>query len=443
MTQNKTGIFWFTNDLRLHDQPALMRATTVVDELICVYVLSHDYLTSAIPSTTKISRQRLGFLHESLISLNDELTKLGQKLIVVKGSPERALGVLIEHTSANIVFRSTNAGWDENRVWSNLQSNHPSCSFSSVDSHTLFDQDQLPFSISELPTSFTQFRKVIEKRHYAKPIAPIRYLPPSPSISAEFNDFYFDLSKTQNLSQALFKGGESEGLIHLQAIFKSNQVANYKDVRNSLDGWQNSCKLSPWLANGCLSVREVASQLNHHEQTIIRNDSTYWLYFELLWREFFQLYAHKNGSNVFAFKGLKSQSPLTSFYPERFKKWVAGTTPFPIVNACMNELRETGYLSNRGRQIVASCLVNELSIDWRYGADYFEKILIDYDVASNWGNWQYLAGVGADTRDKRHFNLAKQTQQFDPDGSYIAKWADNNAIAVLDSVDAADWPIAG
>jgi deoxyribodipyrimidine photo-lyase len=132
---------------------------------------------------------------------------------------------------------------------------------------------------------------------------------------------------------------------------------------------------------------------------------------------------------------------LTSFYPERFQKWIHGSTPYPLVNACMNELRDTGYLSNRGRQIVASCLVNELAMDWRYGAAYFEQALVDYDVASNWGNWQYLAGVGADTRAKRHFNLEKQTQQFDADGRYIRLWDGDKDLQPLDSVDAADWPI--
>ena len=144
---------------------------------------------------------------------------------------------------------------------------------------------------------------------------------------------------------------------------------------------------------------------------------------------------------MFSFSGIKGLSPLNSFYPERFQKWRNGSTPYPIVNACMNELKATGFLSNRGRQIVASCFINELSMDWRYGAAYFESVLIDYDVASNWGNWQYLAGVGADTRGKRHFNLEKQTQQFDPDGRYIELWQGDQGLAPLDSVDAADWPI--
>ena len=107
----------------------------------------------------------------------------------------------------------------------------------------------------------------------------------------------------------------------------------------------------------------------------------------------------------------------------------------------MKQLNATGFMSNRGRQIAASCLVNELAVDWRYGAAYFEQQLLDYDVASNWGNWQYLAGVGADPRGKRHFDLDKQTRQYDPEGRFINKWQGQIQNLPLDSVDAADWPL--
>ena len=107
----------------------------------------------------------------------------------------------------------------------------------------------------------------------------------------------------------------------------------------------------------------------------------------------------------------------------------------------MNQLSRTGYISNRARQIVASCLVNELDLDWRYGAAYFEQQLLDYDVAVNWGNWQYLAGVGADPRGQRHFNLEKQAQLFDPAGDYVKQWQGQKTLSCLDSVDAADWPL--
>jgi deoxyribodipyrimidine photo-lyase len=150
----------------------------------------------------------------------------------------------------------------------------------------------------------------------------------------------------------------------------------------------------------------------------------------------------KYATRLFAFSGISNRRPNTSFYPQRFKKWCAGTTPYPIVNACMKQLNSTGYMSNRGRQLVASCLVHELALDWRYGAAYMEQQLIDYDMASNWGNWQYLAGVGADPRGHRRFNLAKQAQTYDPEGLFIERWQGNNADSTLDYTDAADWPVA-
>jgi len=115
----------------------------------------------------------------------------------------------------------------------------------------------------------------------------------------------------------------------------------------------------------------------------------------------------------------------------------------------MKQLNDTGYMSNRGRQIVASCLVNELQCDWRYGAAYFQQQLIDYDPAVNWGNWQYLAGVGADPRGSRRFNLQKQQQTYDPQGLFINAWLgrealqqhdESHALYCIDSVDITDWP---
>jgi len=132
-----------------------------------------------------------------------------------------------------------------------------------------------------------------------------------------------------------------------------------------------------------------------------------------------------------------------TFYGHRFKAWCEGNTSYPLVNAAMNQLRETGYISNRSRQLVASCFINELELDWRYGAAWFEQQLIDYDVASNYGNWQYLAGVGADPRGLRRFNLDKQAQQYDPNGTFVDRWNGHAEQPVgLHTVDAADWPLS-
>lgn len=437
MKQLKTGIFWFTNDLRLHDNPALIQASLLVDELLCVYVIDYPWRSSSTYSQSNISPSSDRFLWESLGALESNLRRVGQRLVIFESDAASTLRNLINDVDAHDVFRSENAGWYENRAWNKLKKGNAKINFHSHDSHTLFDQNVLPFSLTDLPSSFTKFKNSVSDIKVPKPVSKPNHLPPPPQPG----DYPgFKLFESESTLES-FRGGENQGLSHLGEYFGSEKPMFYKEVRNAIDGWDNSCKLSPWLANGSLSVREVMSALSDYEENITANESTYWIYFELLWREYFQWYAHKNGSKLFSLIGIKRLSPLTSFYPERFQKWVNGSTPYPLVNACMNELRETGYLSNRGRQIVASCFVNELAMDWRYGAAYFEQTLIDYDVASNWGNWQYLAGVGADTRDKRHFNLEKQSQQFDPDGRYIRLWSGDQDLMPLDSVDAADWPI--
>ncbi|MFT6409120.1 MAG: deoxyribodipyrimidine photo-lyase [Arenicella sp.] len=437
MSKKRSGLFCFNNDLRVHDNPALMRANLLLDELSCVYVSSANSRSASPYAMSSPGQAKKRFLQQSLTDLEQNLGAIGQRLIHLCEPPFDGLCELIDRLDITDIFRSDNVGWFENQIWRALQQKYPDKQFHSIATHTLFEVDDLPFSLADLPVSFSKFKNAIKESRPIKPIMALSYLPPQPS-GAEERAIAPSGSACKEVS---FSGGESAGLAHLANYFASHKPSHYKDVRNAIDGWDNSCKLSPWLANGCLSVREVYAALGNYEREVGANDSTYWIYFELLWREYFQWYANKHGKTIFAFSGIKGLGPLNSFYPERFQKWVNGSTPYPIVNACMNELNETGFLSNRGRQIVASCFINELSLDWRYGAAYFESVLIDYDVASNWGNWQYLAGVGADARDKRHFNLEKQTQQFDPEARYIDLWKGNRDLAPLDSVDAADWPI--
>lgn len=429
------GLFWFTNDLRIHDNPSLAKAARDVGTLVCVFCFDSQWSAPNRFGTTSLGQHRQRFLEESLLALRQELAKLNQGLIIIRGPSESSINAIIDEFQIHRVYRSRNAGWNENNTWQNLSEKHPGVQFHETDSHTLFDLDSLPCDVDDLPASFTKFRKIAELHNTEKPIAALSHLPPSPVKISPI------AANDSGHSTHSFRGGEAEGFRHIEHYFDGNLPARYKEVRNAIDGWDNSCKFSPWLANGSLSVREILHWVHHYEANKIKNDSTYWIYFELLWREYFQWLAHKQGSKLFRLSGLKKLSPLTSYYPERYQKWVAGNTPYPLVNACMKELAATGYLSNRGRQIVASCFVNELAMDWRYGAAYFEQVLLDYDVAVNWGNWQYLAGVGADTRDKRHFNLEKQTALFDSKGVYRTKWDANNEPQPLDSVDAADWPI--
>lgn len=436
-----TGIFWFTNDLRVDDNPALANATKHLGHLLCVYVVEPSWFEPNRYGQKSLGDHRWHFLLESLDDLQGALGKVGQQLLLVNDTPLSGLGKLITAFGVNSLFRSQNAGYYENHYWQQLQQRYPQLLFKEFPSHTLFSEDSLPFSLNDFPGSFSKFRKQVESLTPIATEGNISQLTfPSPPKGLAWAQP--KLPKTSNSQHTpLFTGGSRAGKKHLLQYFSKRHASSYKETRNALGDWESSTKFSPWLANGSLSINHILRNLQHYEATIERNDSTEWIYFEILWREYFQWLAHANSYRLFSPKGIKQIKPLTSFYPERFQRWCQGNTPFPLVNACMKQLKSTGYLSNRGRQIVASCFVNELNLDWRYGAAYFEQELIDYDVAVNWGNWQYLAGVGTDPRGKRHFDIDKQTALYDPDHRFINKWQGETNILPMDSVDASDWPI--
>ncbi len=442
------NLFVFSNDLRLDDNLAFTEACNQSDLLVCVYVDEPWQHQANQQGLTSLGEHRKAFLSESLSDLKAQLEDNGQILYFSNQSLISVIDSLSEQQPIRKVFKSNSVGVYENRLWRRCIDLFSDIEFLNFDTHTLFDSTLLPFELADLPETFSKFRKLIEAGD--SPVAamakPENIPSPPDRLKVRGLHPYRALKNTEqsanSAEQAVFRGGSHSGWLQIEDYFSGRLPAHYKEVRNAIDGWDNSTKFSPWLANGSVSVRRLYERLTRYENEVEKNGSTYWIYFEFLWREYFQWYAKQHEAKLFRFDGIKQRKPLTSFYPERFKRWTDGNTPYPLVNACMNQLRQTGFLSNRGRQIVASCLVNELSLDWRYGAAYFEHQLIDYDMASNWGNWQYLAGVGADPRQKRHFNLEKQTEMFDADGEYRLAWGATEATEVLDSVDAADWPIA-
>lgn len=435
----QVGLFWFTNDLRINDNAALNRAAREVDQLICFASVPSAGNRLSINQPGQLAAHRMRFLMESLEDLNVSLTAYNQHLIVSNDSSIDAIAELITQHNISQIYGTGITGVYESRQWQILARRYPMIGFHQIGNNHIFDPTDLPFQPNDLPDSFSKFRRIVENLEIKPPVAKPDVLPPSP---AQPKPWPAQLQQVQRSSNPLFLGGETAGRAHLHSYFNRGLASSYKQTRNGLDGMDYSTKFSPWLAKGCLSPGQIISNLRQYEQRVESNDSTYWIYFELLWREYFKYYAEKYGTRLFAFSGISNRRPTTSFYPQRFKKWCAGSTPYPIVNACMKQLNSTGYMSNRGRQLVASCLVHELDLDWRYGAAYMEQQLVDYDMASNWGNWQYLAGVGADPRGHRRFNLAKQAQTYDPEGLFIERWQGNNADSTLDYTDAADWPIA-
>jgi len=449
-----TTLYWITNDLRLSDNPALLRASQS-DALICVYCVDQRWFLPHRYHISSMGLHRWRYLNESLAELGRSLRDRGQYLDIKYGYTEQQLSQLIDRHPVNRLVCSRQNGSDERRILSYLQSRFPNLQVVQVDNNTLYELEQIDTELSTLKQGFAAFRQRVQNLPPQLPIQtpdslprpPLRvvessplpaWLPTLPPLAANGGQ----RPGADNSADLAFPPGESAASSHARRYFESELPMTYKETRNALSGRDNSSRLSAALSQGCLSVRRAAHMLQRHEEQNGVTASSQHLLQELLWREYFHWLALAQHDSLYRLKGLRKQAPHACLHPERYQKWCHGNTPWPLVNACMKELKATGYLSNRGRQIAASCFVNELGMDWRYGAAWFEHQLVDYDVASNWGNWQYIAGVGVDPRGGRHFNIEKQAAQFDPHGDYVRHWAPEQPNTQLDSVDAADWPVS-
>ena len=285
---------------------------------------------------------------------------------------------------------------------------------------SMLDPRDLPFDLKDMPDIFTRFRQDIEREglSYALPIVAPEFIPPLPCLNQHEGQRESLLSKQ---SESPFVGGECSGLAHLSQYLDRRLPDTYKQTRNQLMGMDYSSKFSPWLSLGCLSPRVIADRLKNYELIHGANDGTYWLWFELLWRDYFRFLHFKYGRKLYQPKGLGKQQP-NSFHEEQFYQWSSGLTGEDLIDAGMRELQQTGFLSNRMRQVLASYWIYDMKGDWRAGAAWFESQLIDYDVYSNQGNWLYITGGGTDPRGGRPFNVQKQTKDHDPDGVYRAMW---------------------
>lgn len=421
----KKGVFWFRHDLRINDNPAFNTLCHCVDELLCVFIVDPAWFKENSFKAKHIDDNRLRFLQESLACLHQSLALKNQKLFILQGDSVTELSLIIENLKPVAVGCNHHPGVYEKLQLNHLQQKYDSVNFISSDCHYLFNKNDFSFTLDDLPKTFTPFRKLTEKLNISAPYEPAKILPAAVKIKF---DNAFVVKQHHDITSHRFIGGEEVAMKQLNYyLFETHHIKNYKHTRNGLDGWDYSSKLSAWLANGCISVHQVYHQLKKYEVEYGANESTYWLYFELLWREYFQWYLTCHRAKLFCFSGIQGIFPKAEFNEQRFKQWCRGDTEQPIINAFIKQLNTTGYVSNRGRQLLASYFVHQLNLDWRYGAAYFEEKLLDFDVANNWGNWQYLAGVGADPRGHRQFNIVKQTQQYDAAGKFQQKWlADDN-----------------
>jgi deoxyribodipyrimidine photo-lyase len=420
------GIFCFRNDLRLHDQPALTKALQENEVLDLVYFFDPKIWNSGYPR--RIRTHRANFILECLHALRQEIEKRGGFLLIKHDAPVEALPRLMERLGATHCYMESHSAADE--VWEEKELSNL-VDLELEEGSTLVHPEDVSFSDEGFPETFTKFRKQVEKNFSPRPCIPppiqfhcsIKQSDPIPPHA----QFSIQAPERDKRSPFTFEGGENAAQQRISHwMFKEGHLGNYKETRNGLVGHEFSSRLSPWLAQGCISPRQVYENIRKYESERGANQSTYWLIFELLWRDFFYFLSRYHGSKIFQAKGIHPERPARENNPNQLDillTWKQGKTNDAFVNANMNELRLTGWMSNRGRQNTASYLINELGVAWRLGAQWFEEMLIDYDPCNNYGNWLYLSGYGSDPRPNRMFNLQKQAATYDPNFEYRNLWS--------------------
>jgi deoxyribodipyrimidine photo-lyase len=426
----KTSIIWFKTDLRLEDNETLVKAISQSEQVIPVYCFDDSHFETSAYGFKKTGSFRAQFLLESLQDLDKNLRKLGSGLLILRGKPEVEIPKIVKEYKAQKVFAKREVAFEEKRTEKLVQAElfKLRCELETFSTSTLYHAEDLPFSIKDIPDVFTNFRKKTEKESKIRSVFVAPEQINSPEIPVlqlpTLEDLGLVFSSIDSRAAIQFKGGETEAINRLNYYFyETKNLSNYKETRNGMVGADYSSKFSAWLAMGCISPRFIYTEVKKYEKQFGANDSTYWLIFELLWRDFFRFMFKKHQTKFFLYAGIKTEKINSKSLNEKLlSQWINGATQSDFINANMLELKQTGFMSNRGRQNVASYFCNELNMDWRLGAAYFEEQLLDYDVCSNWGNWAYLAGVGNDPRGHRYFNIEKQANDYDKNNEFRNLW---------------------
>ncbi|MCT6700873.1 FAD-binding domain-containing protein [Rheinheimera sp. 4Y26] len=446
-----TRLVMLNQALRLTDNPLLQQQDDCIallqqqDDCIALVLLEKKQFFGSQFGITRASRLRLGHQLWLVEDFRLQLAKLQLPLLCVLADSTELLPQLIKTLGISAVTMAEPVA-EEERQLQQLAAHY--VPVSCVDLNSLLG-DSLRPELAAFPDSFSQFRKAREPElrvssacadnnisgrwlgatELAKTKESAAWLL---TLEANWQQQLLLCPKPHNIHIAAGRQQQAQFLAYL---YENKAIYHYKQSRNQFcdvaaDGAMvppgqtpgYASFLSTALSHGSLSVRWVWQQICQLEQSLGANDSTYWLKFELLWREYFRWHQRKFGAALFRRQGLgrhpvpESQGDM-ALQQLKFQLWCQGQTGVPLVDANMRFLLQTGLMSNRGRQLVASYLIYDLALDWRFGAAFFEQQLLDYDVASNWGNWAYIAGAG--TAPGRYFNQLKQALQYDPAAVFI------------------------
>jgi deoxyribodipyrimidine photo-lyase len=410
-----TALMWFRRDLRIHDNLALQQALRQHDLVIPVYCLDRRLLEGRNRGTP-----RAAFLGACLKELDHKLHELGSGLVMLSDRPEQAIAQLSSEVGATEVFAAADvspfARERDHRVAAALQEHDATLrlwpgEFAADDLASIRTGAGGPYSV------FTPFHRrwLGEPRRRVEP-APAK-LPALPKLPAKSGAIRSALSQLPGAEQLPEKSrwtpGEDAARARMQS-FLAESVGDYSEGHDAL-GRSGTSELSPYLHFGCVSPREIESNLP-------QNDGADALRRQLCWRDFYAHVLLHNPGNARAEHQPKLRRKIKWKRSEKlFNAWTEGQTGYPLVDAGMRELASTGWMHNRARMVVGSFLVKDLGIDWRWGERWFMRTLLDGDEANNNGNWQWIASVGVDTQppSRRILNPIVQQQRFDPEGAYV------------------------
>lgn len=430
-----TQLVWFRNNLRVEDNSPLKEAIKAEGDVIAIYCFDPRHYAETEFGFPKTGAFRAKFLLETITNLKENLSTLNIPFLIFQNTPESIFPKVLRDFEITEIYSQTEWTSEEVSVTEAVKAEiSEKVTWHEQYDQFLFHPEDIPYThFSTIPKVFTEFRKKCEK--YADVRAVIEHPKKQPAfgLTERLANYSTAIPTLQDLGYLPpikdprtafpFKGGEKAGKKRVQEyIWKTQNIATYKQTRNGLIGTEYSSKFSAWLANGSISPRIIYWELKQFEKEVKKNQDTYWMLFELIWRDFFKYVSLKHGDKLFKIGGILEKDYNWKTSEKKKQQWIQGETKYDFVNANMKEIAKTGWMSNRGRQNVASFWAKELQQDWRVGASYFESVLIDYDVDSNWGNWQYLSGVGNDPRDRK-FNIERQAQNYDSNGAYVSLWS--------------------
>lgn len=398
----QVSIFWYRRDLRLDDNAGLYHALRSDYPVVPIFIFD----TNILEELEEKKDKRLAFIHDQLQLIQKELKDTGSTLHILHGTPLDSFKKLLkEYNVAEVYINTDYEPYAEDRdkeIADYLLDND--VRFFKYKDQVIFQKDEVLKDDGSPYSVFTPYSKKWKAKlndFYLKPYPTEKY----------FDNFY----KQETIELPTLKdiGFNTVDYDVVKPELDEDIAKDYKETRDT-PAIRGTTRLSVHLRFGTVSIRKLATEAKELSAKLLD---------EFIWREFYQMILWHFPKVVNTSFHEDYDKIVWRNNEKEFERWCNGTTGFPIVDAGMRELNETGYMHNRVRMIVASFLTKDLLIDWRWGEAYFAKKLLDYDLASNNGGWQWAAGCGCDAAPYfRVFNPELQTKKFDPELKYVRKW---------------------